>query len=46
MRRKERSFGLVVASIAVAPLIAFAFIWASLLFLIFCMWSLEVIGML
>lgn len=40
------STGLVIASIAVAPLIAFALLWAGLLLLLGAMWVLNAIGLL
>ena len=40
------STGLVIASIAVAPLIAFALLWTGLLLLLGAMWVLNAIGLI
>ena len=40
------STGLVVAAVAVAPLIAFALLWAGLLLLLGVMWALNAVGIL
>lgn len=40
------STGLVIASIAVAPLLAFALLWAGLLIVLGAMWVLNAIGLL
>ena len=40
------STGLVVAAVAVAPLIAFALLWAGLLLLLGVMWLLNAVGII
>lgn len=40
------STGLVIAAVAVAPLIAFALLWAGLLLLLGVMWVLNAVGIL
>jgi hypothetical protein len=40
------STGLVIASIAVAPLIAFAVLWTGVLVLLGAMWVLNAIGLI
>jgi hypothetical protein len=40
------STGLVIAAVAVAPLIAFAILWAGLLLLLGAMWVLNAIGLI
>ncbi len=40
------STGLVIASVAVAPLIAFAVLWAGVLVLLGAMWVLSAIGII
>lgn len=38
--------GLVISAVAIAPLIAFAVLWASLLVMLGVMWLLSTIGFL
>lgn len=38
--------GLVLAGIAVAPLLAFAFVWAMVLAMLGGMWLLDLVGLL
>jgi hypothetical protein len=40
------STGLVIAAVAVAPLIAFALLWAGLLLLLGAMWVLNALGVI